>query len=67
MKIEPPADADEIFEKMKEICLIPNAVAMLGELCNNGFVQEAIKLFGSMQEKATIAEVVIYTSEVLES
>lgn len=64
MKIEPPAEADEIFKKMKETGLIPNAVAMLDGLCKDGLVQEAMKLFGSMREKGTIPEVVIYTAVV---
>lgn len=64
MKIEPPAGADEIFKKMKETGLIPNAVAMLDGLCKDGLVQEAMKLFGSMREKGTIPEVVIYTAVV---
>ncbi|XP_044509184.1 pentatricopeptide repeat-containing protein At4g38150-like [Mangifera indica] len=63
-KIEPPQDADEIFKKMKETGLIPNAVAMLDGLCKDGLVQEALKLFGLMREKGTIPEVVIYTAVV---
>ncbi|XP_042494933.1 pentatricopeptide repeat-containing protein At4g38150 [Macadamia integrifolia] len=59
-----PQDADEIFKKMKETGLIPNAVAMLDGLCKDGLVQEAMKLFGLMREKATIPEVVIYTAVV---
>ncbi|CAN6544889.1 unnamed protein product [Malus baccata var. baccata] len=57
---EPPQaaeEADQIFKKMKETGLIPNAVAMLDELCKDGLVQEAMKLFGSMREKGTIPEV----------
>ncbi|KAJ6812182.1 pentatricopeptide repeat-containing protein [Iris pallida] len=57
-------DADEIFKKMKETGLIPNAVAMLDGLCKDGLVQEAMKLFGTMREKGTIPEVVIYTAVV---
>ncbi|KAF8406772.1 hypothetical protein HHK36_008864 [Tetracentron sinense] len=60
----PPQDADEIFKKMKETGLIPNAVAMLDGLCKDGLVQEAMKLFGLMREKGTIPEVVIYTAVV---
>ncbi|KAG7975593.1 hypothetical protein I3843_06G107400 [Carya illinoinensis] len=61
----PPAqDADEIFKKLKETGLIPNAVAMLDGLCKDGLVQEAMKLFGLMREKGTIPEVVIYTAVV---
>lgn len=60
----PPQDADEIFKKMKETGLIPNAVAMLHGLCNDGLVQEAMKLFSLMREKGTIPEVVIYTAVV---
>ncbi|XP_006342489.1 pentatricopeptide repeat-containing protein At4g38150 [Solanum tuberosum] len=60
----PPEDADEIFKKMKETGLIPNAVAMLDGLCKDGLVQEAMKLFGLMREKGTIPEVVIYTAVV---
>ncbi|XP_044490379.1 pentatricopeptide repeat-containing protein At4g38150-like [Mangifera indica] len=63
-KIEPPQDADEIFKKMKETGLIPNAIAMLDGLCKDGLDQEAMKLFGSMQEKSTIPEVVIYPAVV---
>ncbi|XP_062081473.1 pentatricopeptide repeat-containing protein At4g38150-like [Humulus lupulus] len=59
-----PEDADEIFKKMKETGLIPNAVAMLDGLCKDGLVQEAMKLFGVMREKGTIPEVVIYTAVV---
>ncbi|XP_071919515.1 uncharacterized protein [Coffea arabica] len=61
---QPPEDADEIFRKMKETGLIPNAVAMLDGLCKDGLVQEAMKLFGLMREKGTIPEVVIYTAVV---
>ncbi|THU70403.1 hypothetical protein C4D60_Mb08t24620 [Musa balbisiana] len=60
----PPEDADEIFKKMKETGLIPNAVAMLDGLCKDGLIQEAMKLFGSMREKGTMPEVVIYTAAV---
>lgn len=60
----PPQDAEEIFKKLKETGLIPNAVAMLDGLCKDGLVQEAMKLFGSMREKGTIPEVVIYTAVV---
>ncbi|XP_057963762.1 pentatricopeptide repeat-containing protein At4g38150 [Malania oleifera] len=59
-----PEDADEIFRKMKETGLVPNAVAMLDGLCKDGLVQEAMKLFGSMREKGTFPEVVIYTAVV---
>ncbi|KAJ4963713.1 hypothetical protein NE237_023652 [Protea cynaroides] len=59
-----PEDADEIFKKMKETGLIPNAVAMLDGLCKDGLIQEAMKLFGLMREKGTIPEVVIYTAVV---
>ncbi|CAA2960652.1 Hypothetical predicted protein [Olea europaea subsp. europaea] len=62
--IPPPEDADEIFKKMKETGLIPNAVAMLDGLCKDGLVQEAMKLFGLMREKGTIPEVVVYTAVV---
>ncbi|XP_009626842.1 pentatricopeptide repeat-containing protein At4g38150-like [Nicotiana tomentosiformis] len=60
----PPEDSDEIFKKMKETGLIPNAVAMLDGLCKDGLVQEAMKLFGLMREKGTIPAVVIYTAVV---
>lgn len=63
-KPEPPQEADEIFRKMKQTGLIPNAVAMLDGLCKDGLVQEAMKLFGLMREKGTIPEVVIYTAVV---
>lgn len=63
-KEQPPQNADEIFRKMKESGLIPNAVAMLDGLCKDGLVQEAMKLFGLMREKGTIPEVVIYTAVV---
>ncbi|CAI8588722.1 unnamed protein product [Vicia faba] len=59
-----PQDVDEIFKKMKETGLIPNAVAMLDGLCKDGNVQEALKLFGLMREKGTIPEIVIYTAVV---
>ncbi|KAJ1283950.1 hypothetical protein BS78_03G166500 [Paspalum vaginatum] len=59
-----PLDVDEIFRKMKETGLIPNAVAMLDGLCKNGLVQDAMKLFGLMREKGAIPEVVIYTAVV---
>ncbi|PIN24009.1 hypothetical protein CDL12_03252 [Handroanthus impetiginosus] len=62
--LTPPEDADEIFKKMKETGLIPNAVAMLDGLCKDGLVQEAMKLFGLMREKGTIPEVVVYTAVV---
>lgn len=61
---EPPENADEIFKKMKETGLIPNAVAMLDGLCKDGLIQEAMNLFGLMREKGTIPEVVIYTAVV---
>ena len=57
----PPPDADEIFKKMKEIRLIPNAVAMLDGLYKDSLVQEAIKLFGLMRQKRSMPKVVIYT------
>lgn len=63
-KLPEPENADEIFKKMKETGLIPNAVAMLDGLCKDGLVQEALKLFGLMREKGTIPEVVIYTAVV---
>ncbi|KAJ0010862.1 hypothetical protein Pint_33972 [Pistacia integerrima] len=63
-KNDPPQDADEIFKKMKETGLIPNAVAMLDGLCKDGLVQEAMKLFGLLRETGTIPEVVIYTAVV---
>lgn len=63
-KLSPPQDANEIFKKMKETGLIPNAVAMLDGLCKDGLIQEAMKLFGLMREKGTIPEVVIYTAVV---
>ncbi|KZV23705.1 pentatricopeptide repeat-containing protein [Dorcoceras hygrometricum] len=59
-----PKDADEIFKRMKETGLIPNAVAMLDGLCKDGLVQEAMKLFGLMREKGSIPEVVVYTAVV---
>ncbi|KAJ0240611.1 Pentatricopeptide repeat-containing protein [Hirschfeldia incana] len=59
-----PQDSDEIFKAMKEGGLIPNAVAMLDGLCKDGLVQEAMKLFGTMRDKGTIPEVVIYTAVV---
>uniref|UniRef100_A0A0D9V1U7 Pentacotripeptide-repeat region of PRORP domain-containing protein n=1 Tax=Leersia perrieri TaxID=77586 RepID=A0A0D9V1U7_9ORYZ len=59
-----PQDMDEIFRKMKETGLIPNAVAMLDGLCKNGLVQDAMKLFGLMREKGSIPEVVVYTAVV---
>lgn len=60
----PPPEADDIFKKMKETGLIPNAVAMLDGLCKDGLVQEAMKLFGLMREKGTIPDVVVYTAVV---
>ncbi|XVF01681.1 hypothetical protein REPUB_Repub04eG0109300 [Reevesia pubescens] len=63
-KLSPPQDANEIFNKMKETGLIPNAVAMLDGLCKDGLIQEAMKLFGLMREKGTIPEVVVYTAVV---
>ncbi|VVB09572.1 unnamed protein product [Arabis nemorensis] len=62
--LPPPEDSDEIFEKMKEGGLIPNAVAMLDGLCKDGLVQEAMKLFGLMRDKGIIPEIVIYTAVV---
>ncbi|KAI4347921.1 hypothetical protein L6164_008694 [Bauhinia variegata] len=41
-----PQDVDEIFKKMKENSLVPNAVALLDGLCKDGLVDEAMKLFG---------------------
>ncbi|KAJ3694703.1 hypothetical protein LUZ60_000080 [Juncus effusus] len=61
---QPPQEADEIFRKMKETGLIPNAVSMLDGLCKDGLVHEAMKLFSLMREKGTIPEVVIYTAVV---
>jgi pentatricopeptide repeat protein len=58
------ADVDEIFRKMKETGLVPNAVAMLDGLCKNGLMQDTMKLFGLMREKGAIPEVVIYTAVV---
>ncbi|KAH7842387.1 hypothetical protein Vadar_004739 [Vaccinium darrowii] len=63
-KMPPSPDADEIFKKLKETGLIPNAVAMLDGLCKDGLVQDAMRLFGLMREKGTIPEVVIYTAVV---
>lgn len=60
----PPEDSDQIFNKMKETGLIPNAVAMLDGLCKDGLIQEAMKLFGLMREKGSLPEVVIYTAVV---
>ncbi|CAI0427084.1 unnamed protein product [Linum tenue] len=60
----PPPEADEIFRKMKETGLIPNAVAMLDGLCKDGLVQDAMKLFAQMREKGTMPDVVIYTAVV---
>lgn len=57
-------DADDIFRKMKETGLIPNAVAMLDGLCKDGLIQEAMKLFGVMRETGTIPEIVVYTAVV---
>ncbi|GFQ03272.1 pentatricopeptide repeat-containing protein at4g38150, partial [Phtheirospermum japonicum] len=57
--LSPPGDADEIFKKMKETGLIPNAKAMLDGLC-----KDAMKLIGLMREKGTIPEVVVYTAVV---
>ncbi|KAF3338712.1 pentatricopeptide repeat-containing protein [Carex littledalei] len=60
----PPQDADEIFRKMKETGLIPNAVSMLDGLCKDGLVKEAMLLFSVIREKGIIPEVVIYTAVV---
>eukprot|EP00252_Welwitschia_mirabilis_P025089 TRINITY_DN7705_c0_g1_i1.p1 TRINITY_DN7705_c0_g1~~TRINITY_DN7705_c0_g1_i1.p1 ORF type:complete len:273 (+),score=44.59 TRINITY_DN7705_c0_g1_i1:157-975(+) len=57
-------DAQQIFDKMKETGLIPNAVAMLDGLCKDGLVNEAMKLFGEMREKGSLPEVIIYTAAV---
>nr|ABK26762.1 unknown [Picea sitchensis] len=59
-----PEDADQIFQKMKETGLVPNAVAMLDGLSKDGLVQEAMKLFGEMREKGNIPEVIVYTAVV---
>ncbi|KAL4197977.1 hypothetical protein AMTRI_Chr03g43580 [Amborella trichopoda] len=64
LKQEQTQDSEEIFKKMKETGMIPNAVAMLDGLCKDGLVQEAMKLFGTMREKGTIPEIVIYTAVV---
>lgn len=61
---QPLQDPDELFKKMKENGLIPNAVAMLDGLCKDGLVQEALKLFGYMREKGSLPEVVIYTAVI---
>ncbi|KAI4347927.1 hypothetical protein L6164_008700 [Bauhinia variegata] len=53
-----PQYVDEIFKKMKENGLIPNAVAMLDGLCKDGLVDEAMKLFGLIREKRTLPEIV---------
>ncbi|KAH9603395.1 hypothetical protein KSS87_005349, partial [Heliosperma pusillum] len=63
-KMDAPQDADEIFNKMKKSGLIPNAVAMIEGLCNEGLVHEAMRLFELMREKGTMPEVVVYTSVV---
>ncbi|XP_050230038.1 pentatricopeptide repeat-containing protein At4g38150 [Mercurialis annua] len=60
----PPPEANDIFKKMKETGLIPNAVAMLDGLCKDGLVQEAMKLFALMRDRATIPEVVVYTAVI---
>ncbi|GFP85010.1 pentatricopeptide repeat-containing protein at4g38150 [Phtheirospermum japonicum] len=62
--LSPLGDADEIFKKMKETGLVPNAVAMLDGLCKDGLVQDAMKPFGLMREKGTIPEVVVYIAVV---
>ncbi|KAK1382142.1 hypothetical protein POM88_019877 [Heracleum sosnowskyi] len=49
---------------MKETGLIPNAVSMLHGLCQDGLVQEAMKLFSLMHETGTIPEVTIYTAVI---
>ncbi|KAK1381706.1 hypothetical protein POM88_019441 [Heracleum sosnowskyi] len=49
---------------MKETGLIPNAVSMLHGLCQDGLVQEAMKLFSLMHETGTIPEVIIYTAVI---
>ncbi|KAK1374544.1 hypothetical protein POM88_030737 [Heracleum sosnowskyi] len=49
---------------MKETGLIPNAVSMLHGLCQDGLVQEAMKLFSLMHETGTIPEVIIYTDVI---
>ncbi|XP_057546736.1 pentatricopeptide repeat-containing protein At4g38150-like isoform X2 [Amaranthus tricolor] len=59
---EAPANADEIFRKMKQSGLVPNAVAMINGLCNDGLIQEAMNLFRLMREKGAIPEVVVYTA-----
>lgn len=63
-RVELPPNAKEIFNKMKETGMIPNAVAMLDGLCKDGLIQEAMKLFGLMREKGTIPDVVIYTAVI---
>ena len=63
-KMEVPENADEIFKKMKQSGLIPNAVGMLDGLCKDGLLQEAMKLFGWIREKGTMPEVVVYTAVV---
>ena len=59
--LAPPPNADEIFKKIKETELIPNAIAMLDGLCKDGLVQKAIKIFGLMRQKGSMPEVVVYT------
>ncbi|KAF3784307.1 Pentatricopeptide repeat-containing protein [Nymphaea thermarum] len=63
-RVEVPPNAKEIFNKMKETGMIPNAVAMLDGLCKDGLIQVAMKLFGLMRENGTIPDVVIYTAVV---
>ena len=63
-KMEVPENADEIFKKMKQSGLIPNAVGMLDGLCKDDLLQEAMKLFGWIRKKGTIPEVVVYTAVV---
>lgn len=61
---EAPANADEIFMRMKQSGLVPNAVAMINGLCKGGLIQEAMKLLRLMREKGAMPEVVVYTAVV---
>ncbi|CBI37710.3 unnamed protein product, partial [Vitis vinifera] len=61
-KEQPPQNADEIFRKMKESGLIPNAVAMLDGLCKDGLfckekgVEEAKNVIVTLKQKGLFVD-----------
>ncbi|XP_061342342.1 pentatricopeptide repeat-containing protein At4g38150-like [Gastrolobium bilobum] len=54
----------KFFKKLEETGFLPNAVAMLDGLCNDGLFQEALNFLGLMRKKVTIPGIVLYTAVV---